>query len=56
LEPVERIIFEIEDRFSALILDKMNHRKAIYLSSDIKGDKTKMEFFCTTRALIGIRT
>ena len=56
LEPVEKIIFEIEDRFTALILDKMNHRKGTYLSSETKGDKTKMEFLCTTRALIGIRT
>lgn len=56
LEPVEKIIFEIEDRFTAMILDKMNHRKGTYLSSETKGDKTKMEFHCTTRALIGIRT
>lgn len=34
----------------------MNHRKGTYLSSETKGDKTKMEFLCTTRALIGIRT
>jgi GTP-binding protein len=56
LEPVEKITFEIEDRFSALILDKMNQRKATYMSSENKGDKVKMDFICTTRALIGIRT
>lgn len=38
------------------IMDKMNHRQGIYLSSEHIGDKCRMEFFCTTRALIGIRT
>ena len=37
-------------------MDKMNHRKGIYLTSETKSDKTKMDFLCTTRALIGIRT
>ena len=42
MEPVEKITFEIEDRFTALILDKMNQRKSTYMSSDNKGDKVKI--------------
>lgn len=56
LEPIEKISFEVEDRFSNLIMDKMNTRKGIYLSSEPFNDKMKFEFICSTRALIGIRT
>lgn len=56
LEPVEKITFDVEDRFSALIMDKMNTRQGVYLSSEPTNDRMKMEFICSTRALIGIRT
>lgn len=34
LEPIERIVFEVEERFSNLIMDKMNNRKGVYISSE----------------------
>jgi GTP-binding protein len=34
----------------------MNQRKGVYLNCENMGDRTKMEFLCTTRALLGIRT
>lgn len=35
----------------------MNHRKGVYLeSTNIPGDKVRMDFLCSTRALIGIRS
>lgn len=38
-------------------MEKMNHRKGVYLeSTNIVGDKVKMDFLCSTRALIGIRS
>lgn len=57
MEPLEKITFEIEDKFQSLIMEKMNHRMGVYLESGpIPGDKIKMEFICPTRALIGIRS
>lgn len=56
LEPIERISFEVDDRFSNLIMDKMNSRKGVYISSESVNEKMKFEFICSTRALIGIRT
>lgn len=56
LEPIEKIQFEVEDRFTNLIMDKMNVRQGVYLSSEPVNDKMKLEFICSTRALIGIRT
>lgn len=34
----------------------MNVRQGIYISSDYVDNKAKLEFTCSTRALIGIRT
>ncbi len=34
----------------------MNTRKGVYLNSHPVNDKMKLEFICSTRALIGIRT
>jgi predicted membrane GTPase involved in stress response len=35
----------------------MNHRKGVYIeSTNIVGNKVKMEFLCSTRGLIGIRS
>lgn len=35
----------------------MNHRKGIYISStNIAEEKTSMEFICSTRGLLGIRS
>lgn len=34
----------------------MNVRQGIYISSDYIDKKVKLEFTCSTRALIGIRT
>lgn len=31
LEPIEKISFEIEERYQNLIMEKMNHRKGVYL-------------------------
>ena len=57
LEPIEKIEFEIEERFQSLIMEKMNHRKGVYINSEnIEGGKSKMTFLCSTRALLGIRT
>lgn len=56
MEPIEKIVFEVEERFSNLIMEKMNSRKGIYISSEPVNDKMKFEFICSTRALIGIRT
>lgn len=56
MEPIEKISFEVEERFSALIMDKMNARKGVYITSAPYNDKMIFEFICSTRALIGIRT
>ena len=56
MEPIEKISFEVEERFSNLIMDKMNARKGVYLRSEPLNDKMIFEFVCSTRALIGIRT
>jgi GTP-binding protein len=38
-------------------MEKMNHRKGVYLESkNIPGDKVAMEFLCTTRGSIGLRS
>ena len=37
LEPIEKIQFEVEDRFTNLIMDKMNLREGVYLSSEPNG-------------------
>jgi GTP-binding protein len=37
-------------------MDKMNVRQGVYLSSEPINDRMKLEFICSTRALIGIRT
>lgn len=35
----------------------MNHRKGIYLESvNVAGNKVRMDFLCSTRGLIGIRS
>lgn len=35
----------------------MNHRKGIYLESvNIPGNKVRMDFLCSTRGLIGVRS
>ena len=41
LEPIERIVFEVEERFSNLIMDKMNNRKGVYISSEPFNEKMK---------------
>jgi GTP-binding protein len=46
----------VEDRFTNLIMDKMNTRQGVYLSSEPINERMKLEFICSTRALIGIRT
>ena len=57
LEPIEKISFEVEDRFQGLIMDKMNSRQGIYLESvDLANGFTRLDFICSTRALLGIRT
>lgn len=38
-------------------MDKMTHRKGVYLESkEIEGDKVKLDFHCSTRGLLGIRS
>lgn len=38
-------------------MEKMNHRKGIYLESvNIPGNKVRMDFLCSTRGLIGVRS
>ena len=56
MEPIEKIVFEVEERFSNLIMDKMNNRKGVYICSEPFNEKMRFEFICSTRALIGIRT
>lgn len=44
MEPIEKISFEVEERFSSLILDKMNNRKGIYLNSGPHNDNMKFDY------------
>lgn len=38
-------------------MEKMNNRMGVYIESvNVPGDKVRMEFYCPTRALIGIRS
>ena len=57
LEPFEEVTIEADLDYSALIIDKMNNRKGVLLSSDEQADgKQCLKFKVPSRGLLGFRS
>lgn len=57
LEPVEKVEIEMHVDHAGNIIERMNNRRAVYISSTDVGDsRMRYEFIAPTRGLIGLRT
>lgn len=54
LEPIERVIIDVDSEFSGIVIEKMNNRKGIMEDMRDKGHgKTRLSFLIPSRCLIG---
>ena len=57
MEPVEKVEIDIHIDQANNLIEKMNNRRAVYISSNDIGDsRMRYEFIAPTRGLIGLRT
>ena len=57
MEPIEKVEVEMHADHASSLIEKMNNRRAVYISSTDVGDsRMRFEFLAPTRGLIGLRT
>lgn len=55
-EPIERVIINVPEEYSGVVISKLNLRKGIMESMATEGAYTKMEYLVPTRGLLGYRS
>ncbi len=56
VEPIERVIIDVPEKYSGTIISKLNQRKGIMHSMLAENDYVNLEFLVPTRGLIGFRS
>lgn len=57
LEPIERVVVDVEDTYTGVVTEKLGKRKGILISMDQKGSgRARVEFMIPSRGLIGYRS
>jgi len=55
LEPVEEVTIDVDHEYSSAILDKMTNRKAEFVDMKQIAGKTRLQYLCPSRILVGLR-
>ncbi|ADZ84558.1 translational GTPase TypA [Cellulosilyticum sp. ST5] len=56
VEPVERVVISVPDEYSGTVISKLNLRKGMMQSMEPENGHIRIEYLCTTRALLGFRS
>ncbi len=56
LEPVERVIVEVPEKYSGSVISKLNQRKGLMQSMDKDSDYIRLDYLVPTRGLIGYKS
>ena len=52
VEPVERVVISVPDEYSGTVISKLNLRKGMMQSMEPENGHIRIEYLCTTRALL----
>jgi len=56
LEPVERVIVEVPEKYSGTVISELNQRKGLMQSMDKDSDYIRLNYLVPTRGLIGYKS
>ncbi len=56
LEPLERVIMDVPEKYSGTVIEKINQRKGIMQKMSVNNNFMKLEYLVPTRGLIGFRS
>lgn len=56
LEPIERVIIEVPEKYSGSVISKLNQRKGLMQSMNKDSDYIKLNYLVPTRGLIGYKS
>jgi len=56
LEPIEKVICKVPEAYSGSVITKLNLRKGTLISMNVENGYAKIEFFVSTRGLLGYRS
>ena len=56
LEPVEKVIIDVPDKYTGAVIEKMGSRKAEIVEMLPQGDRMRLEFIIPSRGLFGYRS
>jgi GTP-binding protein len=56
LEPIERVIVEVPEKYSGSVISKLNKRKGLMQSMDKDSDYIRLDYLVPTRGLIGYKS
>lgn len=55
IEPIERVICNVPEEYSGVVITKLNLRKGTMVSMNVESNYAKIEYLVSTRGLIGYR-
>ncbi|MHC1748420.1 MAG: translational GTPase TypA [Cellulosilyticaceae bacterium] len=56
VEPLERVIITLPEEYAGTVISKLNMRKAMMQSMEPENGYMRVEYLCSTRALLGFRS
>jgi len=55
-EPIERVMIDVPEEYSGIVISKLNQRKGIMQSMKTENNFVKIEYFVPTRGIIGFKS